>query len=59
MTTVRRAYTVPALAEELGKSVSFVEGLIRNNHLPARKIGRTSLVLADDYEAFLASLPDA
>ena len=50
---------MPALADELGKSVSFVEGLIRNNHLPARKIGRTSLVLADDYQAFLEQLPEA
>ena len=56
---MRRAYTVPALADELGKSESYVEGLIRENRIAARKIGRTTLVLADDYEAFLASLPDA
>jgi len=56
---MRRAYTVPALADELGKSESYVEGLIRENRIAARKIGRTTLVLADDYEAFLAALPEA
>ena len=57
--TVRRAYTVPALAEELGKSESYIEGLIRESKIAARKIGRTTLVLADDYETFLTSLPEA
>jgi hypothetical protein len=56
---MRRAYTVPALADELGKSESYIEGLIRNNDIAAKKIGRTTLVLADDYEVFLSSLPDA
>ena len=56
---MRRAYTVPALAEELGKSESYIEGLIRDSKIAARKIGRTTLVLADDYETFLTSLPEA
>ena len=56
---MRRAYTVPALADELGKSESYIEGLIRENRISARKIGRTTLVLADDYEAFLEALPEA
>jgi hypothetical protein len=56
---MRRAYTVPALADELGKSESYIEGLIRDNKIVARKIGRTTLVLADDYEAFLLLLPEA
>jgi len=56
---MRRAYTVPALAVELGKSESYVEGLIRENQIAARKIGRTTLVLAADYEAFLERLPEA
>ena len=55
----RRAYTVPALADELGKSVSYIEGLIRNNEFATRKLGRTVLVLADEYEAFLSRLPEA
>jgi hypothetical protein len=59
VTTVRRAYTVPALADELGKSESYIEGLIRDHKIVARKIGRTTLVLADDYEAFLLLLPEA
>ena len=56
---MRRAYTVPALAEELGKSTSYIDELIRDNKIAARKIGRTTLVLADDYETFLTSLPEA
>ena len=56
---MRRAYTVPALAEEMGKSVSFIEDLIRNDRIAARKLGRTTLVLADDYQAFLDALPEA
>ncbi|MDR6907514.1 excisionase family DNA binding protein [Agromyces sp. 3263] len=56
---MRRAYTVPALADELGKSESYIEGLIRENRIAARKVGRTTLVLADDYETFLEQLPEA
>ena len=54
-----RAYTVPALADEMGKSESYIEGLIRDHKIAARKLGRTTLVLAEDYEAFLSLLPDA
>jgi hypothetical protein len=57
---MRRAYTVPALADELGKSVSYIETeIIRKNKIATRKLGRTTVVLADDYEAFLLSLPEA
>lgn len=56
---MRRAYTVAAIAEEIGKSTSYVEQLIRDSKLPAKKEGRTSLVLAADFEDYLASLPDA
>ena len=56
---MRRAYTVPALASELGKSESYIEGLIRENKIATRKLGRTTLVLADEYEAFLLRLPEA
>jgi hypothetical protein len=55
---MRRAYTVPALAEELGKSESYIEGLIRESRIATRKLGRTTIVLADDYEAFLSELPE-
>ena len=54
-----KAYTVPALASELGKSESYIEGLIRESKIATRKLGRTTLVLADEYEAFLLRLPEA
>lgn len=54
-----KAYTVPALASELGKSESYIEGLIRDNRFATRKLGRTTLVLEAEYEAFLLSLPEA
>lgn len=53
------AYTVPALVSILGKSESYIEDLIRNHKIVARKIGRTTIILADDLEAFLLSLPEA
>lgn len=56
---MRRAYTVPALADELGKSESYIEGLIRDHRIATKKLGRTTLVLAADYEVFLGLLPDA
>ena len=56
---MRRAYTIPALVEELGKSESYIEGLIRDNKLPAKKEGRTTLVLGRVLDEYLESLPDA
>lgn len=56
---MRSAYTVPALAEELGKSVSYIEGLIRNQKLATKKLGRTTLIRAVDLDVFLSGLPDA
>lgn len=55
----RRAYTVEAIAEEIGKSPSWVRQQIRYNYLPAKLAGKTPLILADDFEFYLRTLPDA
>lgn len=55
----RLAYTIEALASECGKSESYIRQLIRDNELPAKYLGRTPLVLTEDWAAFLGSLPDA
>ena len=52
-------YTVEAIAAETGKSDEYIRGLIRNNKLPAKRFGKTPLVLAADFAAFLEALPDA
>ncbi|MFC9559911.1 hypothetical protein [Agromyces sp. NPDC056965] len=56
---LRHAYTVEAIAEETGKSKEYIRGLIRDNKLPAKRLGKTPLVLAADYEVFLELLPEA
>lgn len=56
---VRRVYTLAAIAEEIGKSVTYVEDLVRQNKLPAKRVGRTPVILAEDFEAYLEALPDA
>jgi hypothetical protein len=57
---MRLAYTLEALAEETGKSRDYWWGLIFKEHqLGAKRLGKTPLVLASEYESFLESLPDA
>lgn len=56
---VKRAYTVEALAGEIGKSPSYVLQLIRENRIAAHKAGKTPIILAADYEAYLESLPES
>jgi len=56
---MRLAWTVDAIADELGKSPSYVRQLIRDNKLPAKRDGKTPIVLHDAFAAYLESLPDA
>lgn len=56
---MKRAYTVAAIAEEIGKSVAYVEDLVRDNKIAAKKVGRTTLILGSAFDDFLANLPDA
>ena len=58
MTTLpKAAYSVPEAMCVLGLCRDSVYKLIRDNKLPARKIGRRTIVLASDLEAFLKALP--
>jgi hypothetical protein len=56
---MKRAYTVAAIAEEIGKSVAYVEDLVRENKIAAKKVGRTTVILGEAFEEFLMNLPDA
>lgn len=55
---MRLAYTIEDLAAECGKSESYIRQLIRDNELPAKRLGKSTLVLTADWAAFLDRLPD-
>lgn len=54
----RRAYTVEAIAEEIGKSPEWVRGELRANRLPYKRIGKSPIILADDYQVWLEAQQD-
>jgi len=56
-TPIRRAYSVPEAMCVLGLCRDSVYKLIREGRLPARKIGRRTVVLETDLQAFLEALP--
>jgi excisionase family DNA binding protein len=56
-TPIRRAYSVPETMCVLGLCRDSVYKLIREGRLPARKIGRRTVVLASDLQQFLEALP--
>jgi excisionase family DNA binding protein len=51
------AYTIPEVLTKIGIGRDKLYALIRSGELPARKLGRKTLVVASDLEAFLKSLP--
>jgi len=51
------AYSVPEVMARVGVGRDKLYRLIREGKLPARKLGRKTLILATDLEAFLESLP--
>jgi excisionase family DNA binding protein len=51
------AYSVPQVMAKVGIGRDKLYCLIRQGKLPARKLGRKTLILASDLEAFLESLP--
>jgi excisionase family DNA binding protein len=51
------AYSVPQVMAKVGSGRDKLNCLIRQGKLPARKLGRKTLILASDLEAFLESLP--
>jgi excisionase family DNA binding protein len=53
----RRAFSIPEVMCILGLCRDSVYKLIREGRLPARKIGRRTVVLETDIQAFLEGLP--
>jgi excisionase family DNA binding protein len=51
------AYSIPEVMAKVGVGRDKLYGLIREGRLPARKLGRKTLILATDLEAFLKALP--
>lgn len=54
----RLAYSIDRFCEETDTGKSKVYELIRTGKLRAKKFGSKTLILAEDAENFLASLPD-
>jgi excisionase family DNA binding protein len=50
-------YTPATLAKRLGVKVSSIHWRIENGDIPARKMGRRTVILASDLEASLNALP--
>lgn len=55
----RLAYSIKEVLELTGVARSTLYGLISSGALPARKLGRRTLILAGDVSRLLQSLPDA
>ena len=51
------AYSVPQVMAKIGCGRDTLYKLIRDGKLPARKLGKKTLILASDLEAFLEALP--
>src|SRR5215470_2181954 len=51
------AYNIPEVMARVGVGRDKLYRLIREGKLPARKLGRKTLILASDLEAFLEALP--
>ena len=51
------AYSVDEALAKLGIGRDFFYRLIREKRLPARKLGKRTLILASDLDAFLEALP--
>jgi excisionase family DNA binding protein len=51
------AYSIPEVMARVGVGRDKLYCLIREGKLPARKLGRKTLILASDLERFLESLP--
>lgn len=51
------AYSVAQLPRVMGLGASVINGLLKSGQLPSRKVGRRTLILRSDVEAYLNSLP--
>ena len=54
---VKLAYRLGELARACSLSVDFVQAQIRTGKLPARKMGRMVIILADDAKVWLRNQP--
>jgi excisionase family DNA binding protein len=52
-----RAHSIPEVMLAIGVCRDGIYKLINEGRLPARKVGRRTVVLASDLQAFLESLP--
>ena len=55
--TSRRARSIANLVDEGPLSRTFLYSAIKQGRLKARKAGRRTVILDDDYQAFLEALP--
>jgi excisionase family DNA binding protein len=55
----REALNLAEVSATIGIGRSKLYEIVRSKRLKVRKIGRRSIVLRSDLQAFLASLPDA
>jgi excisionase family DNA binding protein len=53
----RLFFSVPEVAQRIGRSELATRRAIERGHLPARRWGRRVVVLADDLETFVRALP--
>ena len=53
----KRAYRLSELKEEGGPGRTAAYAAIRSGQLKARKLGRMTVVLAEDFDEFMKSLP--
>jgi len=55
--TPNEAYSIKAVCKATGLGRTFIFEAIRRGELSARKCGRRTLILRDDLQAWLKSLP--
>jgi hypothetical protein len=55
----RSAFSIAQVVEQCGLCRTLIYGEIRAGRLKARKCGRRTIILAQDFAAFLSALPAA
>jgi excisionase family DNA binding protein len=57
MYETKRALSVPEAAKAAGVGRTTLFEAIRNGHIAAKKVGRRTIILIDDLDGWLKSLP--